>query len=696
MSSVSSTHPEMSIVCEQVFSRRSLGYVWSKRNEIDPGQMAIIKALYDNRKKGSIEGSVRVEYKLARGLVGKLGYGRLYGTRGSLETLEREIRGTLCKEFYHDIDVKNAHPVILHQFAKMKFSREMPAVKKYCDNRDACLNSISTNRDEAKTAFLKVMYGGKCEYPFLSDYEKEVSTFARMLGAHEEYAELVKHLRKQDKNLYASLLALVLQTEERKIMLAMKASLEKQGWSVDVLAYDGVMIRKKPEFKLINEMLRQAEQDIYAETKYEIELVDKEFDSYEVPQEAGEVAPKVSNDLYLETKMKFEENHFYYSPTNTIAEINKNGTLSFYSLEHAATKLNGFDFKHSKALQDRTAFLPLWLKDSDRRTYAKIDQKPSDDIEVYSPPVNFRWTENEPKENNTEIIECFKDLVSLAAGRDEGITQFITFWFAHILQKPFENPLSAVILTGKEGCGKDTIGDFFCEWVLGDVYSHNYTSTKQFWEKHDTGRFGKFFIKLEEANGYLNRQNIGDMKSIITSRTLTTNPKGDKPVTASNYNRFFMTTNEGCPVKVEEGSRRFMVSACSSEKIGDVAYWKKTRATLFNPEGAATVGKYLMNLDLSNFETTIFPENLYLQQIKENEKTAEERFLEQWDGVKLSMQELYPLYDQYCTENSLQTTSLNGFGYKLLIPLRDKKIFKRIIENKAYYSKKTIQINNHQ
>jgi hypothetical protein len=684
-----SSYESLSVMCEQVFSRKSLGYVWSKRNEIDPGQMVIIGALYNNRKKGSIEGSVCVEYKLARGLVGKLGYGRLYGTRGSLETLEREIRGTLCEEFYHDIDVKNAHPVILHQFAKSsKYNREMPAVKKYCDNRDACLNAISANRDEAKTAFLKVMYGGKCEYPFLADYEKEVSSFARMLANQEEHAELVKHLRKQDKNLYASLLALILQTEERKIMLAMKASLEKQGWSVDVLAYDGVMIRKKPELKLTDEMLRQVERDILSQTDYAVELVDKAFDSYEVPADVGEVAPKVSKEDYQKTKMKFEENHFYYSPTNTIAEINKEGTLSFYSLEHAATKLNGFDFKHSKtSIMDRTAFLPLWLKDSERRTYSKIDQKPSDDIEVYSPPVTFKYMEGKPKEDGTEIIECFKDLVGLAAGRDEGIAQFIIHWFAHLLQKPFENPLSAVILTGQEGCGKDTIGDFFCEWMLGDIYSHNYTSTKQFWEKHDTGRFGKFFVKLEEANGYLNRQNIGDMKAIITSRTLSINPKGEKPLTTANYNRFFMTTNEGCPVKVEEGSRRFMVSACSAEKIGNIAYWKKVRATLFNAEGAATVGKYLMNLDLSNFETTVFPENPYLQQIKDNEKSAEQRFLEQWDGEMLSIIELHNLYVSFCADNVLQSVSLTGFGYKLLVPVRDKKLFKKVIENKAHYSK---------
>jgi len=162
------------IQCEQRFNRASLGFLWSKRGELDPGQMSIIKSLYDNRKKGSISGSHRVEYRLSRTGAGRLGYGRLYGTKGSFETLEREIRGTLCKEFYHDIDVRNAHPVILAQFVKRFYGKSLKEVEMYCDNRDAYLKRISENKDEAKTAVIKVMYNGANEHPFLADFQNEI------------------------------------------------------------------------------------------------------------------------------------------------------------------------------------------------------------------------------------------------------------------------------------------------------------------------------------------------------------------------------------------------------------------------------------------------------------------------------------------------------------------------------------------
>jgi hypothetical protein len=226
---------DFSVSCEQVFSRKSVGYIWSKRNELDAGQMVIIKALYDNRKKGSIDGSHRADYKLARSGAGKLGYGRLYGTRGSFETLEREIRGTVCKEFYYDIDIKNAHPVFLYQLAATVYKIDMPEVKRYCENRDAYLKQMKDNngqplsRDDAKSAILKIMYGGKNEHDFLREFEKEVKVFTQLtLGTDAKHSKLLAYVRKLEgdcgqsigsgkkeykiKNIWGTFLALILQT----------------------------------------------------------------------------------------------------------------------------------------------------------------------------------------------------------------------------------------------------------------------------------------------------------------------------------------------------------------------------------------------------------------------------------------------------------------------------------------------------
>jgi len=704
---------DFSVSCEQVFSRKSVGYIWSKRNELDAGQMAIIKALYDNRKKGSIDGSHRAEYKLARSGAGKLGYGRLYGTRGSFETLEREIRGTVCKEFYYDIDIKNAHPVFLYQLAKTVYKIDMPEVKRYCDNRDAFLKQMKDNngqplsRDDAKSAILKIMYGGKNDYDFLREFEKEVKVFTQLtLGADAKHSKLLAYVRKLEgdcgqsigsgkkeykiKNIWGTFLALVLQSEEVKCMLAMRKSLTEQEWSVDVLAYDGVCIRRQPKRELSENTLRQTEKDVLASTGYVVELVDKEFECFDVPADTKtEIAPKISAGEYDERKTQFETSHFYFAPTNTIAEVNDKGQLGFYSLDHAASLYKPLDFVHSTHdINDRTSFLKLWLNDATRRTIWEIDQKPSDDPRVYSPPVVFAHERATAEDDNDKVLTIFRELVALAAGNDHDMEVYILYWIAHILQKPFDNPGTSIILTGRQGCGKDTLGDFISEWLVGRSYSHNYTSTEQFWDKHDCERMGKFFIKIEEASGFLNRQHLGQMKAIITSHTLTVNPKGTKALTTSNYNRIFMTTNEGSPVKMEDGNRRFVVSACSSKRVGDHAYWRELRAALFNKEGAAIVAKFLMNCKLDNYDPKIVPISAYAEEIMENDKSVEDRFIEKWSGEELPACAFYRTYQSWCQNNDLRCApNAQTMGHRMLIAVRDGKLLKKRKADGVYYSK---------
>lgn len=677
------------VVCEQLFSRKSVSHLWQRRGELDAGQMAIIKSLYDNRRQGSIQGSVRIEYNLSRTVPGKLGYGRLYGTRGSLETLEKEIRGTVCEEFYHDIDMVNAHPVILEQFAR-RLGTPLKEVEHLIQNRDLYLTQVGGTRDEAKEAIIKILYGGKNEYSFLIAFEKEVSTFARTLSTQDVYADLMKYIRKQDGNVYGTFLSFILQTEERKIMLCMKSSLEKQGWSVDVLSYDGVMIRKDIKMKFTEEVLRQTEKDVAAETGYTISLVDKKFTKFEIAPESlsEEISQKVTTKVYEQRKEEFEKDHFYYAKTNMIADISSK-QLCFYTLEHASTLYNTFDFIHSNMIEDRTSFLKLWLKDGTRRTHFEIDMKPSDDVRVYTTPLQMAYKDVEcDYDINKPELRYFRDLVKLASSDNLCVEVYILNWFAHILQKPFENPGVAIILTGQMGCGKDTLLEFFGQFVLGKQYFHNYTSTADFWMPYDENRMGKLLIKIEEAQGFLNRQQVGPLKARITSDELTINPKGQKPISAKNYNRLCMTTNEGSSVKLETGDRRFLLANYSPYRVGDSEYWTKLRACLFTKEAGAIVAKYLLDLPLENFDVRKIPMTEYKKAAMLADKSPEEKFIEQWDGKEVLAKDLFCLYTSYCHDNMLPCCfNLQSFGHKLLPFTRDSKIDKKRCENGFVYFK---------
>lgn len=678
------------IICEQIFSRSSLGFLWAKRDQLDPGQRSILDSLYMGRKKGSIDGVLKVEYRLPKTGVGRLGFGRCYGTKGSMETLERECRGTMCQEFYVDIDIVNCHPVILCQFAQRHYQVEMPEVEKYCDNRTEYLTHVHENKEEAKTAVLKVFYNGNNTYPILAPMAVEIRNFIKKhLMPDQKYNELLAYVRKQDSNTYGSFLSHILQTEERRVMLSMRTSFMKQGFSVDVLAYDGLMLRKDGR-DITSENIRIAENDILQQTQYAVKLLNKPFESYSISkeqkEETEEISPKVLKADYERKKIMFEENTFYYIPTNSLMTWDGK-QLQQCSVEQATIRFVEFDFKHSGNLMDKTSFVKLWLNDPARRTISEIDMKPSDDPMVFSPPLNFRFTTLEPVQD-PKAIELFQELLRVVCGRDQETYHYVLSWFAHLLQRPFENPKTAIFLTGKKGCGKDTLGDFVIEWLIGSIYAHNYDSTLQFWDKHDSSRENRFFIKIEEVQGAMSRKYNSEFKARITSMTTTVNPKGDKPRTTSNYNRIFGTTNEPQPYKTEgDDERRGFTVPCSPEWCQNHEKWTEIRSTLFCASGASSVGRWLLAHNIESWDSRKIPKTEYMKNSAEVEIVSEKSFLDAWDGVPCSMKELYPKYVQHCQANDLRYAgSSTSLGIRMMEYVRDGLLKKTHSRTGAEYS----------
>lgn len=678
----------LTITTKQVFSKRALGYLWSKREELDPGQVSILNSMYNNRKRGQIEGTQVITYKLSKSLAGRLGYGRLYGTIGSLETLEKECRGTLCKDLYDDLDIKNCHPVLLVQFAK-RYGKDLSEVQAYVEKRDEILRSVSENRDAAKQEVIRIFYGGRTTILFLQPMQKEVREFTKFLIRTGDYDDLYKAVSKED-NVYGTFLSYILQTEERKCMLEMKRQLELRRYSVDVLAYDGVMVRKNPDVPITDCLLRELERSISDVCAYQLVIENKAFVWFDIPVDLAtancEVCPRVPKKEYLEKKELFEEAYFYFSEKDAICEIQENGSLKFFSLQHARTYLNTWDFIHGSFV-DRTSFLDIWLKDPSRRVIKNISIRPSSDPFTYVQALQFAYSATEPPSDAGKYLAHWQSLLDIVAGYDDTKKGYLEKYLAHCIQKPFERPDIALVVTGQKRIGKDTLFDFFMDYVVGSALSHNYTTTEQFWDKYDTARMNKIFIKLEEAVGHLNKRNEAAFKARITSKDQTFNPKGVQAITCDNFNRYVLTTNETNPVVADE---RFVFFAASPRMKMNAEFFGRIRQELFTPEGGAAVGYHLNELDISGFNARFqAPHDDFQTEVLQSEKTSEELFIAQWDGVEKSSTELYGLYKDFCMGEELPfCKSVFSFGIKLLPFLRDGVIHKKVTMVSSLYYKK--------
>lgn len=214
--------------------------------------------------------------------------------------IPRFIRGFLCRELYHDIDMKNAHPNILLQFmekAKLPLNKSL---KHYIEHREEVLASLLEHtdafksREEAKTLLLSIMNGGEvCNFkvkkiPFVSEYYKDMrETIDAVYDFVCKTKEYKKYKSNKADNTKGSTLNNVLCDIENTCLYHMYNCFLLNGFKVGTLCFDGLMIEKgyDPEtdtfYSRTEELvsfLPTVEEYTHNQCGYNINLEEKPFD----------------------------------------------------------------------------------------------------------------------------------------------------------------------------------------------------------------------------------------------------------------------------------------------------------------------------------------------------------------------------------------------------------------------------------
>lgn len=647
----------------QLYDRKMMNLIWINREKLldnrDKTQQSLIKALYDGRMKGQTVGKRIITYKLSTSKAGKLGYGRYYGGDGSLETLEQDIRATLCSSLYTDIDIVNCHPTIIIQYAKQEFNLDLPNIKKYVDNRQSFFRKMYEEYDLeesiVKHAIIIILYNGAINITHrdsvdfvnkkaipneMIEMKKEIKQLYKAIKDSNKHNELYNHLVTLDKNIQGAFLAYIIQTEERKCLEAMVEYLEDNELQVDVLSYDGCMTRGVDN--ITETLLNETEEYVLSKTGYTIKLKIKQMIPIKFEEE--------DNNSYENLKKKWEANHFYFKPSNTIVEVTKTG-INHYPLKHAMEAFNNW------VLSDNEAFLKKWRTDSTRRIVEHLVYKMPEDCLANEASLftGFAYT-HFPSPSDTErqeAIELFRD-INLANCNDEiKIADYVEKTYADMLQNPFRKTGVCIIFSSSiQGVGKDTtLGTI--KRIIGNHTAH-YIEDTDFWSNHDIKKEGAIMMYLEEACAGSNKAKSDALKARITSEIVSINPKGVKMYDVPNIARFFMSTNHPDPVKVEESDRRFLLIKPSSRLLK--ANWSDIHEKLNRPTWMRAIAEYLLKIDLTWWKPRDFPITEIKQDIMELSASAEKKFLEQWVCDKpegLVGKDLYKIYKDYCIDNEL-------------------------------------------
>lgn len=192
---------------------------------------------------------------------------------------------------------------------------------------------------------------------------------------------------------------------------------------------------------------------------------------------------------------------------------------------------------------------------------------------------------------------------------------------------------------------------------------------------------GKLLCVFNEASGKDTFEINDVIKESITGTTIMMEKKGVDAIQIKDYVNYFITTNNLNSIKLEEGDRRFMVFATSSNMKGDVEYFNKLVNALNDEVVMRKFYEELMNRKLSNFNPSRDRQNNKIMEImKEHNTDVIQEFINYWKEnaddssidcmikSKMKGMDLYRTfcdYYQMCGNNINTRPSLTKFGTRI-------------------------------
>ena len=244
---------------------------------------SIAKHIFPNSSPDSVDGQKTLlkkyiessKYGVHRTEYAQVGNnnGRFFATNGSLQGMCRPIRSAISDGLYFDIDICNAHPVLLEQFCK-KNRIECECLSYYNANRIKVLESISPNREEAKTVILKIINGGTIETydTFIEDFFREMELVRTRVV--EKVGGI--YASSNPSNPMGSITNHLMCYLENMVLKALVEVLADQfEIHPSVLVFDGFMIRKRFVKHDMDVILRKLESGANSKVGYKVSLVCK-------------------------------------------------------------------------------------------------------------------------------------------------------------------------------------------------------------------------------------------------------------------------------------------------------------------------------------------------------------------------------------------------------------------------------------
>ena len=315
------------IILYEICDKEKLKYVL-ENNDFNEEVNNLARNYYDSLDN---DGCKRIFYKQTADK------NRYYADSSCLTYLKKEIRNSIMPKNIKDIDMVNAHPVILNYLCK-KNNVDCNILKNYIENRELILSSFSEDRKSVKELFLSILNGG---FKDVYSDDKQTNNYLKLF--ENEIIRIQNYFYTNDKryldidyNYEGKNLSRIILDIENQILQIMINYFTSKNVNILTLEYDGLKIYTDKSSKHFS--INELESNIYKSIGINIKLAFKNIeDSF--PDFGIRVSTdNIKNKNIIENKIKIVHHDHCLEKNNIIGyicrecnlQIKNNKTIPMY------------------------------------------------------------------------------------------------------------------------------------------------------------------------------------------------------------------------------------------------------------------------------------------------------------------------------------------------------------------------------
>ena len=259
-----------------------------------------------------------------------------------------------------------------------------------------------------------------------------------------------------------------------------------------------------------------------------------------------------------------------------------------------------------------------WLKHPDRRSYYGITCAPGSDA-----PDGFLNTwcglavEPLPISTWKAARKCrrfLRHLRRIICCGNRYHYRYLLAWLADLVQRPDRKQGVALVMRGEQGTGKSKLAENMAMIFGGHAFKAS--KAHQIVGHFNSHLLDKILIVAEESFFAGSNADNGTLKDLVTSPSITIEPKGLKAFEAPSHHRVMMLTNKEWAVPATNHERRFFVLDVSEDRMQDFDYFAAIDDEMIDSDGRAAFLRVLLNIDLSGINLRKIPQTKALEKQK--------------------------------------------------------------------------------